>query len=257
MQLSSETSNTGSSFFELQSVDSTNNYALARLHEGLACHGDCFFAYEQTRGKGQRGKIWISEPSSNIALSLVLQPNFLNTFEQFQLSASIAVAVAEFFKKYAGDETRIKWPNDIYWRDRKAGGILIESIVESRESRVGNWQWAVTGIGMNINQTKFPAELQNPVSLKQITGKDHHVIDLAKELWNQVMIGYEDLKNGGFKNILEQYNDLLYKKNEIVKLKKDNRIFKTKIKSVDQQGQLLTQNSIEENFDFGQIEWLL
>src|SRR5437667_2750998 len=164
-------------FVELQSVDSTNIYALKQVHAGLAQHGMAIFAHNQTAGKGQRGKIWISEKGANINLSVVIKPEALIVSEQFQLSVCAAVAIHHFFSQYAGDSTRIKWPNDMYWQDRKVGGILIENIVGSltagqagRESAVGSWQWAIIGIGININQTSFPPDLHNPVSLKQITG---------------------------------------------------------------------------------------
>lgn len=257
MQLSSETNPIGNSFTELQSVDSTNNYALAKVHEGMACHGDCFFAHQQTRGKGQRGKTWVTETSENILLSIVLKPQYLEVFQQFQLSACVAVAVYRFFSKYGGDDTKIKWPNDLYWRDKKAGGILIENVVSSRQSAVASWQWAVVGIGININQTKFPKDLSNPVSLKQITGNNYDVILLAKELCASVDHYYNESKNDGFNGILDQYNKFLYKKNEVVKLKKDNRVFETRIKLVNNSGQLTTQHAIEECFDFGQVEWVL
>jgi BirA family biotin operon repressor/biotin-[acetyl-CoA-carboxylase] ligase len=257
LQLSSESKPIGSSFIELQSVDSTNNYALAKVHEGMAYHGDCFFAHKQTMGKGQRGKIWTAEASSNILLSIVLKSLFLRIFEQFQLSACVAVATQQFFNKYAGNDTKIKWPNDIYWKGKKGGGILIENIVSSQQSAVGSWEWAVVGIGINVNQTKFPDDLPNAISLKQITGESYDVIQLAKELCERIDGFYSQLKNGGFQMILDQYNELLYKKNEVVKLKKDNRTFETMIKAVNHSGQLITHNAIEENFDFGKVEWLL
>lgn len=82
---------------------------------------------------------------------------------------------AGFFMEFAGKETKIKKPNDIYWRDRKAGGILIENMV-----RGTHWTWTVIGIGLNINQTHFSNEAGNPVSLKQITGKDWDVKTMQK-----------------------------------------------------------------------------
>ena len=257
MQLSSETKPIGSSFVELQSVDSTNNYALAKIHEGMAYHGDCFFTHEQTMGKGQRGKIWTAEPSSNILLSIILKPQFLRVFQQFQLSACVAVAACRFISKYAGNGVTIKWPNDVYWKDKKIGGILIESIIGSEGPEINKWKWAVVGIGININQTKYPGDLPNPVSLKQITGERYDVIQLAKELCASVDWFYNNLKNDGFKPVLDQYNDLLYKKNETVKFKKDNRTFEATVKAVNLSGQLITQHGIKESFDFGQVEWML
>ena len=125
---------TGGHLTILESVDSTNNYAMAQVRTGLAKHGDGFFALAQVNGKGQRGKTWITEPGTNIILTLVMQPFPLPLAKQFTFSTAIALAVHDFFSAYAGDETFIKWPNDIYWRDRKAGGILIENIIVSRQA---------------------------------------------------------------------------------------------------------------------------
>ena len=99
----------------LDTVDSTNNYAMAQIHAGKAKHGMCWVTKEQTAGKGQRGKHWTTEPGKNIAMSLVLVPEQLQISHQFQLSALVALACFEFFEGYAGDETKIKWPNDLFW----------------------------------------------------------------------------------------------------------------------------------------------
>jgi BirA family biotin operon repressor/biotin-[acetyl-CoA-carboxylase] ligase len=119
---------------ELQSVDSTNNYARKLLNEGLAQHGLVIFGHEQLAGKGQRDKVWLAEKDSSIILSAIVNPHPLQISQQFQLSACIAVAVCEWMRKWAGNQAKIKWPNDLYWQDRKAGGILIESLVRAEDS---------------------------------------------------------------------------------------------------------------------------
>ena len=153
------------SFTVLASVDSTNNYAMGQVHAGLAKHGEAWFAREQHSGRGQRSKQWVTQPGENIILSTVVEP-FLLIQQQFALSAAIALACHRFFSKYAGEETKLKWPNDLYWRDRKAGGILVENVLKGQD-----WKFAIAGMGININQTSFPDHLTYPVSLKQITGK--------------------------------------------------------------------------------------
>jgi BirA family transcriptional regulator, biotin operon repressor / biotin---[acetyl-CoA-carboxylase] ligase len=248
----------GSPFIELQTVDSTNKYAMGLVHAGMAQHGTAVFSQIQTAGKGQRGKSWVSEPGANIALSVIIRPAPLNLHEQFYLSAATALAAHQFFSKYAGeDDTKIKWPNDLYWRDRKAGGVLIESVVSSRESEVGSWEWAVIGIGININQTSFPPDLPNPVSLKQITGKDFDATAMAKELHSFLIDQFDRLINGNKNEFVEKYNQHLYKLNEKVKLKKDNRVFETVINGVSLSGKLMTTHFVDEEFDFGEVEWLM
>jgi len=254
----------------LESVDSTNNYAMARVRTGLAKHGDAFFAMAQLRGKGQRGKRWLTERGTNIIITLVMKPQGLFLQQQFAFSAAVALAAYDFFAGYAGDETYVKWPNDIYWRDRKAGGILIESIVGSRESGVNteakrvqtpdsglppNSRWAIVGIGININQTVFPDEIRNVVSLKQITGRDWEVVELAKELCERVMQRHEKMQTDS--DWLQEYNDRLYKKDQTVKFRKGNRVFEAKVKAVNGLGELVLDTGLDEYFEFGEIEWVL
>jgi BirA family biotin operon repressor/biotin-[acetyl-CoA-carboxylase] ligase len=260
----------GSAFIELRSVDSTNNYAREQIRASrvsdlpvsqvVASHGTVFFAHEQLAGKGQRGKIWASQPGSNILLSVLVKPQLIPLAQQFRLSACVAVAIREFYSKYAGEDTRIKWPNDLYWQDRKAGGILIDNLVKGPKPgtpSVSEWDWSIVGIGININQPHFPAYLPNPVSLKQITGKDFDTVGLAKELCAVLDKKFNELINDGFENIYQQYLLHLYKRKEKVKLKKGNRVFEGIIKTVSPAGKLIVQHSIEEEFDFGEIEWLI
>lgn len=257
-------------FIELQSVDSTNNYARGLIHCQLARHGMAIYAHEQTAGKGQRGKSWITEKNANLIVSIIIQPAPLELTQQFWLSACVAVAVQDFFSAYAGDDTKIKWPNDLYWQDRKAGGMLIESVVRSLPGRqagsgpeggnassIAQWDWAIAGIGVNINQTVFSPNLPNPVSLKQITGKEFNPVTLAKEFCIIMEEYFRQLITKGFTGIYDQYNHHLYKRNEPVRLKKDNRVFEATIKYVSPSGKLIVQHSVEEEFDFGQVEWLL
>lgn len=261
----SSSNSIGEPFIELAAVDSTNKYAMALVHAARlpdgqepVKHGTAVFTHSQTAGKGQHGKSWVSEAEANLALSVIIRPEPLQLHEQFYLSAAVALAVHQFFSQYANkDELKIKWPNDLYWRDRKAGGVLIESVVVSSESMVNLWQWAVIGIGININQTSFSPYLPNPVSLKQITGKSFDTVALAKDLCNYLQKGIEFLSSGKKDEIIKQYNLHLYKKGLQVKLKKDNRVFETKIESVNSAGQLIATDAIKHEFNFGEVEWMI
>lgn len=247
----------GLPFLELQSVDSTNNYARGQIHAGLAQHGMAFFAHDQVAGKGQRGKVWATEKEANIIISLLVKPKPMQLAQQFQLSACMAVALHEFFAKYAGEDTKIKWPNDLYWQDRKAGGMLIESVVGSRESGVGSWEWSIIGIGININQAFFHPEIKNPVSLKQITGKSFDPVELAKELCAVFDNRFTELIEDGFGNIYNTYLTHLYKRKATVKLKKGSKVFEAMIEAVSPTGKLITLHAIQEEFDFGEVEWVI
>lgn len=255
---SSSTINTiGQPFIELDVVDSTNNYAFDKLQANLAAHGAAFFANAQIAGKGQRGKIWNTQPGSNIILSTTLDTSFISIHQQFSLSVAMALAAHDFFSKYAGEETKIKWPNDIYWRDRKAGGILIESSIKTNASGITVWKWAVVGMGININQTNFPDHLHNPVSLKMITGNDFKAIDLAKELCSFLQTRFVELQKGDTKKQLEEYNERLFKKHETVRLKKSNAAFNCVIESVNANGELIVSGAAQESFVWGEVEWQL
>ena len=242
----------GSSFVVLKQVDSTNNYAMAMVHAGMAKHGNAWFSSHQTAGKGQRGKSWVTEEGHNIALSVVLTPHKLKIIHPFQLSAAVALASFDFFSSYAGDEVQIKWPNDIYWRDRKAGGILIENKFSGNQ-----WKWAVIGIGININQTQFDDSLVNPVSLTQITGKIFNPEELAKELHESILKRTSQLLTKSYDTMLEEYNRYLYKRQQSIRLKKDNMVFETVVKGVSAKGQLLTLDAMERHFEFGEVEWII
>lgn len=244
-------------FTVLDSVDSTNNYAMAQIHASLAKHGDAFFACRQTGGKGQRGNTWLTGNGENIALSIIVDPKPLQVAEQFHLSVAVALGCCDFFSGYAGAETTIKWPNDIYWRDRKAGGVLIENVIGKDAWGKSRWKFAVTGVGININQAQFDPVLTQAVSLKQITGKHFDVVEMAKELQLAILERIRQLSIVSFPVLLKEYNSHLFKKNCSVRLKKGNIEFETNIVAVTAEGQLFTTDRIDNYFGFGEVEWLL
>lgn len=240
----------GIPFIELQQVESTNNYATGLVHAGMAQGGTAVFAYDQTKGKGQRSREWLSESGKNIALSLILQPPGLALSQAFLLSMATAVGVRNFFAAYAGSETKVKWPNDLYWRDRKAGGILIENVVQGSE-----WKAAIVGIGININQTSFSQLGTKAVSLKQITGKNYDTLVLAKELCQHLQNAYNLLLRLPTQ-VAELYRQHLYKLNETVRLKHGSRVFDAQVIDVTALGELLVQHATEERFTVGEVEWV-
>jgi BirA family transcriptional regulator, biotin operon repressor / biotin---[acetyl-CoA-carboxylase] ligase len=243
-------------FFTLPQVPNTNNYAMAKVHAGLASHGDAWFTPWQTQGRGQRGRIWEGGNQQSIAISIVLKPTAIGLTQQFLLSAAVAAATHQFFAQYAGNETAIKWTNDIYWRDRKAAGILIENIIGADDTLKSNcWKYAVAGIGLNINQEQFDPNLPNAVSLRQITGKQWQLEQLARELHIIVMQWIDELLNGNESQAINYYNQYLYKKNNTVLLKKNNIVFASTIGQVTVDGRLHTTDIVDNSFAFGEIDW--
>lgn len=241
----------GAPFIELQRVESTNNYATGLVHAGMAQHGTAVFAHHQSAGKGQKGKTWESEAGKNVAMSLVLQPPSLSLSQSFQLSMAMAIGIRNFFVHYAGEETKIKWPNDLYWRDRKAAGILIENVVLGSK-----WNAAVVGIGINVNQTVFEGLEGRAVSLKQITGKDHEPVAMAKELLAHLSKAYAVLLKLPSETI-EEYRKHLYGLNQDVRLKQGSRVFTATVKDVTPLGELVVEHATEERFAVGEVEWVI
>jgi BirA family biotin operon repressor/biotin-[acetyl-CoA-carboxylase] ligase len=241
----------GERFIELLRVDSTNNYAMQRVQSGTAMHGDAYFAFEQTAGRGQMEKRWFSTSGENIILSVILNTVSLQLRQQFELNMTAALSVIELFNNYSTESFKIKWPNDIYWGDKKAAGILIENVIRGK-----SWQFAVIGFGININQIVFPEALKNPVSLKQITATEHNPVLLAKELCALLEKNLQPLYSGGTDNVLNSYNELLYRKDEPITFKQNESIFTGTIKSVTEDGRLVVRDDdVEKVFLSGEIEW--
>ena len=126
---------------ELESVDSTNNYAMARIHEGLALDGMVYLARHQWAGKGQRGKTWIGEPGQNLMMSLVIKPSPLKLTQQFLFSAAITLAIIISRKDF---KIKIGKLNGrmISIGGQKGRMFVIESVVTGQ-----SWECAVVGVG--------------------------------------------------------------------------------------------------------------
>lgn len=236
----------------LNTVDSSNNYAMQAVHAGKAGNGAAFFALEQTAGRGQRGKTWHTNPGENIVVSLVIEPGVYNISKAFELNWAVSLAARQLLENHTNGDVSIKWPNDIYWRDRKAAGILVENCFRGQ-----NWTAAVVGMGMNINQTHFPETDKKPVSLRQITGKEADPLEMVKVFFHLLETELKRMRSEGAAPLLEAYNANLYMRDQQVKLKQENRVFETTVTGVNPSGQLCTRDTMEHCFDFGTVEWLL
>lgn len=241
----------GKPFTELSSVNSTNIYAMDKVQANLAAHGAAFFAWEQTAGKGQMGKSWLANEGENCMLSVVLDSSFLSINQQFALSVAVALAGYDCLSAYISEDLTIKWPNDLYWRDRKAAGILIENNLQGNK-----WAWAIAGIGINVNQTEFPDLTKKAVSIKQITGNTIDPLVIANNFCGFLETRFNQLKIQDFDDIFALLNDRLYKKGQTVKLRKNNIVGDYLIKSVNAFGELVVEAGIEQRFTHGTVEWI-
>ncbi|MGN6211275.1 biotin--[acetyl-CoA-carboxylase] ligase [Parafilimonas sp.] len=242
----------GKRFIELLSVDSTNNYAMQQVQNGNAGHGDAWFAFEQTAGRGQFNRQWLSAKGENIILSVVLDTRTLELSKQFLLNMACALSVFDLFNKYTTEKIKIKWPNDVYCRDRKAAGILVENMIRGR-----NWQFAIAGFGININQTEFLPAAKRPVSLKQITGESHNAVELAKTFCGLLNERIKYLYAGRGQEILSDYNRHLYRLNETENFRYSSVSFPAVIKGVNESGNIILDSGIEKPYRSGEIEWII
>lgn len=142
-----------------------------------APHGFALMTRRQTAGRGQRGNSWEAEPGQNITLSLMLRPEELKASRQFEVSEAVALGVVDLLDGLGIDRVSVKWPNDIYVADMKICGILIENSLSGM-----NIASSVAGIGLNVNQREFRSDAPNPVSLWQLSGREHDCEVLARRM---------------------------------------------------------------------------
>jgi BirA family biotin operon repressor/biotin-[acetyl-CoA-carboxylase] ligase len=241
----------GTPFVSLSSVDSTNDEARRYIQAGIAVPGMAIFTADQQKGKGQRGKTWEAAKDQSLALSILIKPDFLTVQQQFLLSALIALGTRAWLAtQVATDQFRIKWPNDLYWNHQKIGGILIENIVTSG----GEWNWAIVGIGINLDQDQFPSDLPNPVSLFQLNGKKSEPATAAKSLCASLSDFFQSAMNKDEQKILEQYQQFLYGSGELCSFSRAGVSFQAIPLGVTPQGELLLDR-IEKPIQHGELEW--
>ena len=183
----------------LERVDSTNDEA--RRHISEIDNLSVVSALEQTKGRGQRGNRWSSQPGENLTFSLVVKDFRIKANEQSAISQATALSLVDLLSRHE-IKARIKWPNDIYAGDEKICGILIENSLKGSEI-----DWSIIGIGLNVNQTAFPEDLPNPTSMKLCTGNSnpYNTREILEEFM-RIFTGYyrEYLNGNGALDRLEE-----------------------------------------------------
>ena len=228
----------------INETNSTNNYLQSlcskQKMEELTVVVDDF----QTSGRGQRGNSWESDPGKNLLFSTVIFPDFLEARRQFLISQIISLAIKEELDTYTTDIS-IKWPNDIYWKEKKICGMLIENDLMGR-----NISQSIAGIGININQEMFHCSAPNPVSLVQITGKEHDLFEILKNIM---------LKKGDTTSIACQYEKSLFRREGIHRYKDANGEFLARIVCVEPEGRLILEDEMlmKRDYMFKEVEYLL
>ncbi len=191
----------------LTEVDSTNAEVRRRLPE--LDDLSVIASLEQTAGRGQRGNTWDSSPGENLTFSLVLKPSdggFPRANRQFSISRAVALGICDHLES-RGINCRIKWPNDIYVKDRKVCGVLIENSLSGNEIVS-----SVIGIGLNVNQKDFPEHLPNPTSMSLCTGEEYSLEAELDGLLSRLLERLGSLANDGVP-LAGEYAEKLYRLN--------------------------------------------
>ena len=240
----------------IEKTDSTNNYLADLCDKGVVQEFTTVCANFQTAGKGQRGNSWESEAGKNLLFSFVTYPAFVKARDQFVLSEIIALSVKEALDCHISDVS-VKWPNDIYWKDKKICGMLIENVLGD-----GGVARCIAGIGLNINQRAFFSDAPNPVSLAQITGKEEDLQAVLKDIMLFVAQYYEGLKlhTEVMTNYLtERYNQSLYRREGIYPFRDAQGAFEASILRVDPDGRLflLDTEGKERSYLFKEVQFII
>ncbi|MGL2966323.1 biotin--[acetyl-CoA-carboxylase] ligase [Flavobacterium sp. XGLA_31] len=161
------------SIIKLDAIDSTNDYLKQLAREKDMENYTLVLAREQTKGRGQMGAKWYSEPGKNLTMSVLVKQMATGDYTIFDFNVAVALSVVAVLHRLQIPKIQLKWPNDIMAENKKIGGILIENSLKPDGSMV-----TVVGIGLNVNQTNFE-NLPQASSLACLTGKTFDVEILA------------------------------------------------------------------------------
>lgn len=224
------------------------------IDDGLAQHGQVIWADNQTKGKGQRGKIWENTPG-NLLMSLIIKPEVAPD-KQFVLSMQTAVTIAKYLQTLSAQwHVAIKWPNDIYLNDKKTCGILIENVFRGM-----NWAYAVIGIGLNVNQKKFTENLPTATSMHFLSQETYDLKEIIFDIRTGLLNLVRATKPEATAALLNQYNNFLFRKGKEVSFieRSTGRHFDAYVQEVNADGQLILLSHLGiEAYNFGSLEWIL
>lgn len=219
----------------LEETTSTNNYLRSLIGKEPLPEGSVVVSEYQTAGRGQVGNSWESEGGRNLMFSVVLYPEFLPANRQFLISQIAALSVKETLDQYVNGVT-VKWPNDIYWQDRKICGMLIENDLTGHSLFC-----SVIGIGININQLHFMSDAPNPVSLRQITGKEYNREEILSRFLKRLYNRYLDLLLEKEEEIRRDYMRALYRRDGYHHYSDEQGNFEACIHDIEPTGHLILE----------------
>ena len=186
----------------LKSTDSTNSELRRRLDQ--SGNLTIVAAEMQSAGRGQGDHTWHSAPGQNLTFSILLKHNCLKASDALAVTSIMALGIRDYLRT-KGVEPWIKWPNDIWVGEKKICGILVENTINS-----GMIEFSIVGVGLDLNQTDWPSELPNPVSLKDLTGKDYDTHEELR-LLSEALAGRSARTSvpGGAAQIIEEFNKVV------------------------------------------------
>lgn len=234
---------TGKCFIDLPTVNSTNVYALNLLKQNNIAEGTVVSTFNQTKGRGNANNNWLSEADKNLSISIIYKPKFLLAKQQFYLNMAICLGIIDALKPTA--QFTIKWPNDIYYKNYKVAGLLIENTLIGE-----NLKHSVIGIGLNVNQVIFNDALPNPISLKLINHIDYDLHELISEILVHIEKRYLQLKATKLEALKTDYLNNLYLYEEVAKFKVNNKMLNGTIRGINETGKLLIEME-DEIISFG------
>lgn len=237
----------------LAETTSTNTY-LATLCQKEACAElTSVYSSFQSAGRGQRGNSWESEAGKNLLFSFVVYPEFLEAHRQFYLSQVTALALHDVLSSYT-EGISIKWPNDIYWKDKKICGTLIENdLTGIHISR------SISGTGVNLNQERFLSDAPNPVSLCQITGNQYNPREILEQIMEKVTEYYQLLKENRTEVLETRYKEALYRKEGLHLFRDKDGDFRARIADIEPNGRLILEDEDGQTrgYLFKEVEHIL
>ena len=183
----------------IKNIDSTSTELRRRMSAEELPHGYCISADFQTAGHGQATNHWESEDGKNLLFSLLLRPSVIPASEQFVITEIVTLAIINALQDYIRQRITIKWPNDIYVGDKKLCGILIENALCGPVIDT-----CIVGIGININQELFTSDAPNPISLKQLNGRDNDREEIFEEIYQNILRYYDYLADNWQNNDIKQ-----------------------------------------------------
>ncbi len=221
-------------------VTSTNTIVRDRLQNDTVVEGLVIVATNQTQGRGQLNAVWESVSGKNLLCSVLLCPAFLEIKHQTYLNMAMCLAMFDTVSEYIQD-VHIKWPNDIYIKQKKAAGLLIENILQGN-----NIKNCIAGIGININQTEF--KVPTATSLKIETQENIIIDEVLHELLNNINKWYGKLVLKQWEVIKREYHEHLLGLNKPLQFKTQTNTFTGIIKGVDEHGRLMVEQDGTLNY---------